>query len=30
MIWDRYLSAKEIKGLYEAGTPKAPTFLALK
>ena len=30
MIWDRCLSAEEIKGLYEAGTPKAPTFLALK
>jgi hypothetical protein len=30
MIWDRCLSAKEIKNLYEAGTPKAPTFLAVK
>jgi hypothetical protein len=30
MIWDRYLSAKEIKDFFEAGTPKAPTFVALK
>jgi hypothetical protein len=30
MIWDRSLSAEEIKNLYEAGKPEAPTFLALK
>jgi len=30
MIWDRCLSAEEIKGLYEAGKPEAPTFLAVK
>ena len=30
MIWDRCLGAEEIKNLYEAGTPKAPTFLAVK
>ena len=30
MIWDRCLSAEEIKGLYEAGKLHAPTFLALK
>ncbi|MEK9773880.1 MAG: LamG-like jellyroll fold domain-containing protein [Opitutae bacterium] len=30
MIWDRCLSAEEIKNLYEAGKPEAPTFLAVK
>ena len=30
MIWDRCLSAEEIKGLYEAGKPEIPTFLAVK
>jgi hypothetical protein len=30
MIWDHCLSAEEIKGLYEAGKPEAPTFLAVK
>ena len=30
MIWDRCLSAQEIKGLYEAGKPEVPTFLAVK
>jgi hypothetical protein len=30
MIWDRCLSAEEIKGLYEAGKPEVPTFLAVK
>ena len=30
MIWDRCLGAEEIKSLYEAGKPEAPTFLALK
>jgi hypothetical protein len=30
MIWDRCLSAEEIKSLYEAGKPEAPTFLAVK
>jgi hypothetical protein len=30
MIWDRCLSTEEIKGLYEAGKPEVPTFLAVK
>ena len=30
MIWDRCLSAEEIEDFFEAGTPKAPTFVALK
>ena len=30
MIWDRCLSAEEIKVLHEAGKPEAPTFLAVK
>jgi hypothetical protein len=30
MIWDRSLSAEEIKGLYEAGKPEVPSFLAVK
>ncbi len=30
MIWDRCLGAEEIKSLYEAGKPEAPTFLAVK
>jgi hypothetical protein len=29
-IWDRCLSAEEIKVLHEAGKPEAPTFLAVK
>ena len=30
MIWDRCLSAVEIKGLYEGGKPETPTFIAVK
>jgi hypothetical protein len=30
MIWDRSLSAEEIKGLHEAGKPEIPSFLAVK
>ena len=30
MIWDRCLSAEETEDFFEAGTPKVPTFLALK